>query len=395
MNDLCLSDLASIVGGRLRLGAMPPLGGSLEPVGRIVTDSQQLKPGDVYWGLDAPGRHGADFAEQAFSRGAMGVVVAGRHVEPWAGKFTIQVQDANGALWQLARWARQRFAGKVIAVAGSAGKTTTSGMIDTVLRQRLTGSVRASTSDQHAGVMLSLLDLDRRDQYAVIELDGQRPGEIESLAHLCCPHIGVITCLQPALRGQPETAESVGLGPDISCENPASTTTSKVPAPPSGQSQPSRMWRIARSQLELLSALPARAWAVLNGDEPQLRRTTCPLPENVIWVGRGGHCDVVAKDVCSRDGQLTFAVDGLPLSVSGWGESDLSWALAAYAVGRIMTIPPTEIAASLRDFQGPPVRCDVPELERSHINRNQFNGAPPIVLDLRESHATLPPGLRQ
>ena len=117
MNGLCLRDLARIVDGNLCLGQLSPLGGDLEPVARIVTNSLQVLPGEVYRATVTQNHNVADFADLAFSRGAAGVVVAGRNVEPWAGKFTLLVNDANQALTTLERWARQRFTGKLILVA--------------------------------------------------------------------------------------------------------------------------------------------------------------------------------------------------------------------------------------------------------------------------------------
>jgi UDP-N-acetylmuramyl pentapeptide synthase len=106
MMQLSIGELASVVGGQLCLGALPPLAGEYEPVRRIVVECQEVAPGDVYWGLVRPGFDGSRLADTAFMRGALGVVVGGRHVEPWAGRFSIVVPDANGALKQLAQCLR-------------------------------------------------------------------------------------------------------------------------------------------------------------------------------------------------------------------------------------------------------------------------------------------------
>ena len=114
MEQLTIRDIAQIAGGVLNLGDMPPLGGELEPVSRVVVDSRDVREGDVFWAM--PG--GEFYAEDAFTRGALGVVAAGRHVEPWAGKFSMRVDDTKWSLWQLAASMRRSFAGEVIAVAG-------------------------------------------------------------------------------------------------------------------------------------------------------------------------------------------------------------------------------------------------------------------------------------
>jgi hypothetical protein len=95
MLKICIAQLAELVDGRLRLSSMPPLGGGFEPTGRIVIDSNMVTPGDLYWALDGAGHYGSTYTQQAFANGAQGVVVASRGIEPWAGKFCIEVADSN------------------------------------------------------------------------------------------------------------------------------------------------------------------------------------------------------------------------------------------------------------------------------------------------------------
>ncbi len=109
MLKICIAQLAEIVDGCLRLASMPPLGGGFEPVGRIVIDCNLVTTGDVYWALDGRGYRGATFTQQAFANGALGCVVAGPCIEPWAGKFCIQVADTNHAFCYLARCLAETF----------------------------------------------------------------------------------------------------------------------------------------------------------------------------------------------------------------------------------------------------------------------------------------------
>jgi len=94
---LCLIDLAELTGGQLHLAAMPPLAGPLARVGRIVLSPATIAAGDVFWQLAA---HPGD-SETAFFRGAAGVVVARRPIEPWPGCFCLQVEDSFAALRRL------------------------------------------------------------------------------------------------------------------------------------------------------------------------------------------------------------------------------------------------------------------------------------------------------
>jgi hypothetical protein len=96
---LCIIDLAECTGGTLRLAAMPPVAGELTAIGRIVLSAPEVEAGDVYWHFGT----GAGDAQLAFFRGALGIVTAGRGVEPWPGRFCLQIDDAAQALARLCR----------------------------------------------------------------------------------------------------------------------------------------------------------------------------------------------------------------------------------------------------------------------------------------------------
>ena len=109
MLNICIAQLAELVDGRLRLATMPPLAGGYEPTGRIVIDSNMVSPGDLYWALDGLGHYGSSYTQQAFANGAQGVVVASRSIEPWAGKFCIEVADSNCAFCYFVRCLEEKF----------------------------------------------------------------------------------------------------------------------------------------------------------------------------------------------------------------------------------------------------------------------------------------------
>ncbi len=173
---LTLNQLQDITGGQLRLAAMPPRHGEMTQVGPIVTDSRRVQADMVFWGLAGPRFNGACFAEDALVRGASGVVVAGRDVEPWAGRWSLRVDDGLQALCSLAAWHRRQFSGRVVAVTGSVGKTTTRLMIDTVLRSKFVGMTSPHNYNNHVGVPLSMLRLESEHDYAALELGAMRRG---------------------------------------------------------------------------------------------------------------------------------------------------------------------------------------------------------------------------
>jgi UDP-N-acetylmuramoyl-tripeptide--D-alanyl-D-alanine ligase len=336
-----LADLHNLLGGELRQGTMPPCDGDTTLVGRVAVDSREVEPDEVFWGLEGTRFNGAHFAEEAFIRGAAGVVASGRRVEPWAGRWVLQVEDPGQALWKLAGWCRAQYNGPLVAVTGSVGKTTTRQMIDTVLGRRLAGAVSPKNYNNHVGVPLSLLRLERWHKYAVVELAASAPGEIARLAHLVQPSIGVITKIGEAHLG--------GFGSEAG---------------------------IAAAKAELLNELPMHGRAVLNADDVWLRRIAKRCSAKIVWVGRSADADLVATDVVSQRGRLSFRVGGQPFDVPVWGRHHLTAALAAIAVGQLFEMDLDEIAAALATFEAVPLRCEVTVAGGITLVNDTYNSSP-------------------
>jgi UDP-N-acetylmuramoyl-tripeptide--D-alanyl-D-alanine ligase len=349
-----LSDLCNAVGGRL-LPEVAARHGTTVELGPIVIDSRRAEPGSVFWALRGPDHDGADFVDDAFERGAAGVVV-GRAVHVPGGRWAVQVEDTHRALREWAEWKRRCFSGTMIAVTGSVGKTTTRQMIHTVLGTRLAGTASPENYNNHVGVPLSMFRIEPQHDYAVIELGANRRGEIAGLAELCAPKVGVITQVGDAHLGGFGTRRG-----------------------------------IAEAKAELLCALPPDGQAVL-GDDPRLHGVAQRCRAGITWVGTSERCDLKAIDVSSDHGQLSFRVavagtarlasSGTPdaadpqFRVPVWGRHHLISALAAVAVGRMMGFDLGEIARALAAFQGVPMRCQVIEIRGATIINDAYNSNP-------------------
>ena len=212
-----------IVGGDARLGG-------------AAIDSRLLARGECFVAL-AGARDGHDFVEDARARGAAAAMVSQNR--NWA-LPRIVVADTGRALAQwAARW-RRGFDLPLAAITGSNGKTTVKEMLASILRAALgADSVLASQGNlnNHLGVPLTLLRLRQSHRAAVVEMGMNRAGEIDALAALAKPTMGVITNAQRAhLGGFEDEADAANA--------------------------------IARAKGELLSRLPRGATAVLNVDDP-------------------------------------------------------------------------------------------------------------------------------
>ena len=333
-----IGELNEVIGGRLcrtdTLGAAADA-----PLGSVASDSRTIEQGDVFWALRGPNHEGEQFVDEAFGRGAAGAVVA-KDVAVPGERWVIRVADTHRALLAWAQWRRRHFAGTVIAVTGSAGKTTTRQMIHTVLQTRFRGTASPRNFNNHLGVPLSMTALDPDHDYAVLELGASRLGEIAALAELSAPQVGVITQIGDAHLG--------GFG---------------------------NRRQIAQAKVELLAALPPDGLAVL-GDDPWLRKLAQDCAAEITWVGANEGCDIRANDIRSDRGRLTFRVSDCQFCVPVWGRHHLTAALAAIAVGRMMGLDLDGIARALHHFRAMPMRCQVQEIRGATIINDAYNSNP-------------------
>ncbi len=160
---------------------------------RVSTDTRKLNSGDLYVALEGDNFDGHDFISQAQQAGAAGAVVS----REMSGKIVadlplVKVENTRKALGGLAQAWRQAFAGRVVAITGSNGKTTVKEMLAGILEKQ--GDVLATQGNfnNDIGLPLTLLGLDKQD-FAVIEMGANHPGEIAYLTRITQPDIALIT----------------------------------------------------------------------------------------------------------------------------------------------------------------------------------------------------------
>ncbi len=160
----------------------------------ISLDSRTLQPGDLFLALKGPHYDGSSYVEQAFEKGAAAAVLPQENSEKYHfSKPCFYVENTTQALQKLAAFARLRTKATVVAVTGSFGKTGTKDALKLILESQ--GSVTASerSFNNHWGVPLTLGHLNPQDDYGVIEIGMNHPGEIATLSRLARPHVALIT----------------------------------------------------------------------------------------------------------------------------------------------------------------------------------------------------------
>lgn len=162
------------------------------PILGISHDTRTLKPGELYIAIKGASHDGHDFVRQAVEKGATGLIVE-REFPAFGNVPQLIVPDTMPALRALAVGVRRHWAGAVIGITGSVGKTTVKELIASVLAQKGTVAKTRGNWNNDIGLPLSMLAADRNADFFVFELGMNHPGEIAALAGLLRPDWAVIT----------------------------------------------------------------------------------------------------------------------------------------------------------------------------------------------------------
>jgi UDP-N-acetylmuramoyl-tripeptide--D-alanyl-D-alanine ligase len=302
-------DVADATRGRLVAGD------AATPIGRITIDSRALAPGDFFIAIRGERFDGHAFAAAALEHGAIGTLIAdAASVPAHTSAVVVIVEDTTRALQEIARWVRRRSGTKVVAITGSAGKTTTKEICGELLSARYRVFRNRGNLNNHIGLPLSLLELRTEPDVAVVELGMNHPGEIQTLVRIAEPEVRVWTNVGDAHIGFFDSAET-----------------------------------IADAKAEITTAARADDVLVVNGDDPRIMSRTGGFPGRIITFGIETDADVHASGVELRGLDGTRATVRTPagsfhLSSPLLGLGNLSNVLAATAVAIALDVPVDAIA---------------------------------------------------
>jgi UDP-N-acetylmuramoyl-tripeptide--D-alanyl-D-alanine ligase len=308
-------------------------------------DSRQVVPGMLFVAL--PGEHhdGHDFVGEAFDAGARFALVKrdlsdqfetldlrgslqadqlNDRLDGLDAPFCILVDDPLKALQQAARFWRSKLNVKVIGITGSVGKSTTKEVAAEVLSQRYKTLKNKGNLNNEIGLPLSMLNLTEQHQRAVLEMGFYVPGEIEFLCDLAKPEIGVLTNIGTVHASRAGTQED-----------------------------------IARGKSELVQALPGSGYAILNYDDPFVRKMAEQTQAHVFFYGLDEGVDLWADNIESLglEGIRFFLhyqqeknrpAEVLQLRVPLLGRHSVQTALRVAAIGLVDGLTWQEIVNGLR-----------------------------------------------
>lgn len=182
-----------------------------EPVTGVSIDTRTLQKGDVFFALAGEHNDGHIHLLQAAQKGAVAAFIH-KSVETDhlpEDFILLKVNDTMEALIALGQAARARFKGRMIAVTGSVGKTTTKNMLLQVLSTYAPTHASVASYNNHIGVPLTLARLPEESHYCICEIGMNHKGEILPLAEQVHPHIGIITTIASAHIGYMGSLEAI------------------------------------------------------------------------------------------------------------------------------------------------------------------------------------------
>jgi UDP-N-acetylmuramoyl-tripeptide--D-alanyl-D-alanine ligase len=316
--SITLGSLATAAGGQI-LSGDPQL-----PVKDVATDTRTLQRGDFFVALRGPRFDGHAFVGEALDRGAAGALVdAG--FEARADALTrgaiVQVPDTTRGLQDLAHSVRMDSGAKVIAITGSAGKTTTKETIAAFLGKRFAVVKNKGNLNNHIGLPLSLLQLRSGPDVAVMELGMNHAGEIRTLVAIAEPDVRVWTNVGDAHLGFFESSDA-----------------------------------IAAAKAEILERADGRTVLVCNADDPRVMSRVTTFPGRTITFGTAAGAVVRASSIEDRgvDGmraRVTTPAGDATIDTPLLGRGNLSNVLAAVAVAVDAGVALPEIVAAAAGLQ--------------------------------------------
>ena len=329
-------------------------GTGLDPMARVAgvsIDSRTIRAGELFFAILGPRHDGHDHVAAAFERGALAAVVAGSRVsglaEPLRNRCFV-VDDTLRALHRLATAVRLAWGKKIAGITGSVGKTTTKEILAALLGAKLRILKSQGNFNNAYGLPLTLFRLEQEHDAAVLEMGMSRRYELQELAAIAKPDVGVVTRVAPAHLEFFASVEEIAL-----------------------------------AKRELIEGLNGRdSVAVLNADDPLVAAFASRAPGRVLTYGIENHADYRAEEIEDR-GALgsSFAVtEGgkrARLELALPGRHVISNALAALAAASVWGIGVEDARSVFSALHAPAMRGELLQFSNgAALINDSYNSSP-------------------
>src|SRR5690242_13255188 len=354
------------------LGAQIPAG--LAPMARLAgvsIDSRTVGRGELFFAIHGPRHDGHGFVSAALDAGAAAAVVSRERLSEYPAEVQrriFAVADTLAALQQLAHEIRVAWGGRVAAVAGSVGKTTTKEILAALVAARFRVLKTEGNFNNEYGLPLTLARLEPEHEAAVLELGMSHTGELAALTKLAAPEIGLVTRV---------AVEHLEFFASID--------------------------EIAAAERELIQNLPgADTVAVLNADDARVNAFAKSAPGRVITFGvNAENADFRAKQIESHGVlgsafTIASAEGELQVELSLAGKHNVANAIGAFAAASVWGITAEDAARVLPKLKPAAMRGEILRLDGNLIVINDcYNSSPSAMTTMLDLLAATPGARRR
>jgi UDP-N-acetylmuramoyl-tripeptide--D-alanyl-D-alanine ligase len=339
------------------LGARP--NGHDKDAGMIIhgasTDTRTIRRGDCFFAVIGPNFDGHNFVVGALEKGAACAVVQKQVALPseLQGRV-LWVEDTVKSLGRFAAWYRGRLKAKVIAITGSAGKTTTRHIIHHILSRRFNCHQAVGSFNNHIGLPLTILSARDEHEVLVLELGTNHPGEIGNLTRIAAPDVAMI------LNAAPAHLEGFG-----SIDN------------------------IIREKLSIQEGLASGGLFILNGDQPELVAYAKTLNRPFITFGVSPTCDIRAQNPQTDGDTGQVTIEGRTMTVPLPGRANLLNVLAAWAICKAVGVSLPDFVEALSSLQPVAMRMNIESVGPVKIINDCYNANPVSMANALDCLATV------
>ena len=324
------------------INAKSPLTNGLSTleVSGVSIDSRNIQAGECFFALKGENADGHDFIEEAFEKHASCAVID-KPVDGKIGNLSLTVDNTIEALGNLARWYRRNINAKVVAITGSAGKTTTREIVFHILNKHFNCHSAKKSFNNAIGLPLTILGADEDCEVLILELGSNHPGEITYLSGICEPDIAMITNIYPAhLEG---FGDIEGVLQEKTC---------------------------------IIDGLRDKGKLLINGDFENLVNHFKRLSYKFVTFGEGDDCDVRATNLKLEEISGSLTIDGQDIRVPLAGRANLSNTLTAWAICREFGISIADFAKCIASFNTVQMRVEVEKIGSAIVINDCYNANP-------------------
>ncbi len=343
MREFSIREILDITGGSLLCGDVD----MHEKIRYIETDSRKVKPGALFVAIVGARSDAHDFLDSVFESGAVAALVSRPDLKHIPGKACILVGNTVFAAQKLAQVYRDELNIPFVGITGSVGKTTTREMVAAALSTRMRTFKTKANLNSQIGVPKTILEIDKEDEIAVMELGISEAGEMSRISNLVRPQVAIVTNIGIAHIENLGTRE-----------------------------------KIRDEKFHIQDAMPEGGILILNKDDDLLAKSL-PYQKIALQTYGGQDSDAYATNVHLVRGCPKFLAhimgETVEVQLGVYGKHQISNALAALLAAKNFGADLKKAADALSEFRGFAHRQQIFEIDGFVLIDDSYNASPPSM----------------